>query len=158
MNETSHLSDLSDRVRHRYGRIAPHYPDSQYLTVPELVEQHELIRYPQAIGGTPELRRQLRAVGHGAKNVVIYRGGVPDGAEIEPGDFVTLDQASAALYVGSEGRGPGLVQRTVPVGDVVWGGADYSEWHYSPQALRDAICDLDSFYHCVASGTDSPIA
>ena len=141
------LMDLSNREGHRFGRIAPFYPepDDGYLTVRELVAQHQLIRYP-TIGGTPELRRQLRSVGHGASHVVIYRGGVPAGAEIEVGDFVTLDRETAELYVGSGDRGPGLVHRKVPVSDVVWGRADYSEWHYSPRSLREAIGDLQSFF------------
>ena len=151
------LMDLSNRAGHRFGRAVPVYADEPYLTVPELVEQHDIAAYPQSVGDNTELRRQLLAVAGGKGTVTIYRGGMPEGADIEVGDFVALDRQTAGQYVESEGRDTGFVSKEVPVEDVVWGNADYSEWAYSPKDFREAVGSLEAFYEKRGAKVETPL-
>ena len=143
-----HLMDLSDRGRHRFGRAVATFasdPD-EYIELAEFVEQQGFGDNPHWATHEPELQGSLRRIGRGAKTVRIWRGGVPEGAEIEVGDFVAIDRATAAQYPGHEGRDKGLVSKVVPVEDVVWGNADASEYHYSPRDFREAVGTAEEFY------------
>ena len=143
-----HLTDLEDRGKHRFGRSVASRKDEadEFSTIPEVIEQHGLAAHLDDVGDYPELKRQIAAVARGKKTVKIYRGGLPEGADIEIGDFVTLDRSYVDLYEGHEGRGTRMVTKDVPVEDVVWGNADYTEWHYSPKDFREAVGTLEDFY------------
>jgi len=73
---------------------------------------------------------------------------------IQIGDYVSLDPSYSKMHGESvlvwEQKYPTykLISKTVPKKDVLWGQADWNEWVYSPQALRDQYPGgLSDFYN-----------
>lgn len=68
------------------------------------------------------------ARGNPDATVTVYRGGVPDGQQINSGDWVT----PSAIYAQSmtDLRGGNVVSAQVPAGTVHWGGNDLNEFAY----------------------------
>ncbi len=69
------------------------------------------------------------------------------------GDYVALDRSYVKMHgesvlVGQQ-KYPTykIISKTVPKTDVIWGQADFNEWVYSPQKLRDEIGNLTDFYN-----------
>ncbi len=76
-----------------------------------------------------------------------------DDHSLKIGDYVALDRQYAVLHgesvVVGEQKWPWyvIISKTLPKKDVIWGEADWNEWAYSPQSIRDEYPNgLRGFY------------
>lgn len=122
-HEQSDLMDLSDRNKHRFGRIWNETGEGiQDLT--DISKQ-----YSKDLKYTPDANVPI--VLNPEQTVTIFRS-VPKGIkDIEAGDYVSFSKN----YAASHERG-GLIKLEVPAKDVIWQGNDFNEWVYSPQKIR----------------------
>lgn len=73
--------------------------------------------------------------------------------KIDVGDYVAIDREYAVTHGRSQyDKLYEIVSKTVPKKDVIWDGADFEEWVYSPQAHRNTVASLEDFYEKVKTG------
>lgn len=145
------LMDLSNRELHRFGRAI----DEDGFTV-ATIPQSALQDIWHQSQGSDDLSLQYKAI-YDAINttdntIIIYRAVPVDVNDIEIGDYIALNPKYAedhqkSVLEGQFKQTGKLLSKTVKKEDVIWGGADYTEWAYSPKAFRDAIGAFEEFYN-----------
>lgn len=147
----SHLTDLSNHEMHRFGRAISPYKGEPYTDLTQILADGSrpgsyltTIKYE-----APEVYRQITSP---KETVTVYRA-VPKNAgdSIRIGDYVALEERYARMHGESvlgaqQGVEWKLVKETVPKKDIVWGNADFNEWAYSPQRIRQQYPSLEDLY------------
>jgi hypothetical protein len=130
--QASHLMDLSNPEKHRYGRLLEDGVDEttgKYMDAKRSADMY-------GSRGNNEYKYQREANVPDVKSkdelVTIYRGTKKTQKEMLPGDFVSFNKE----YALSHNEGEKLLTMKVPAKDVVFQGNDFHEWIYSPEKLR----------------------
>ena len=150
----SHLMDLSNPEVHNWGRAFASYADEPLTDISQIIKNADkagsylsTMKYSNPV--------EYKAITAPGDTITIYRA-IPEGVsgKIRIGDYVALDKKYAQMHLDSVLQGEQktkgkIISLTVPKKDIVWGEADFTEWAYSPQNLRQQYPTLTDFYNKV---------
>jgi hypothetical protein len=146
-----HLTDLSNPEKHIWGRALSGYSDEPLTDISEIIKNqnnpgsyYSTIKYSH-----PEVFKKISSP---ENTITMYRA-VPFniGNNIRIGDYIALDKKYAILHgesvlKGEQGIDYKILSKKVSKEDVVYGGADFSEWTYSPKKLREEGKSLQNIF------------
>ena len=132
-------------------KLAQMFKQLPWLTVRDAIEREnpgllERIGRLRRADESCRLDNQAEALGIrlGSEHLQVYRG-LPNGADIRPGDWVALDRNYAQLHVRDEDTQHVRSLELVSPSDIAWAGTDENEFFYLPAAWRIAA-DSDADY------------